>query len=121
MSLENILEQLPNDRKVNFVFEEIKLHFACQLKKIMDEKKINKKELAEKLGVKPSYVSKIFGGDNISLKVIAKVLVALNVDPIIEIQDFNKVNQENIDWKAIEFPVIQGEYDESENIQPSAT
>ncbi len=63
-----------------FIYELLKEHLALQLKKLMERKGITKKELARRMGVSPSYITKIFGGDNISLKTIAKVLAALGED-----------------------------------------
>lgn len=60
-----------------YVYELLKDHLAFQLKVLMKEKGLTKKELARRMGVSPSYITKIFGGENISLKTIAKVLVAL--------------------------------------------
>ena len=60
-----------------YVCELLKDHLAVQLKALMEKKGVNKKELAKKMGVTPSYVSKIFSGENISLKTVAKILVAL--------------------------------------------
>jgi len=68
-------EEFRNDPE--FIYELLKEHLALQLKKLMEEKGLNKKELARRMGVSPSYITKIFGGDNISLKTIAKVLAAL--------------------------------------------
>lgn len=73
--LEEWLENLKRDP--DFIFEGLKTHLAVQLKRLMERKGLSKKELAERMGVSPSYVTKIFGGDNVSLKTIAKVLAAL--------------------------------------------
>jgi transcriptional regulator with XRE-family HTH domain len=76
LDLEKELENLSKDPE--YIFEGLKTFLAIQLKKLMEKKGISKKELAERMGVSPAYVSKIFGGDNISLKVVAKVLAALD-------------------------------------------
>ncbi|RTZ58943.1 MAG: hypothetical protein DSZ31_04795 [Gammaproteobacteria bacterium] len=65
-----------------FVYELLKDHLAVQLKALMEKKGINKKELAKRMGVSPSYVTKIFSSENISLKTIAKVLVALEEEDL---------------------------------------
>jgi transcriptional regulator with XRE-family HTH domain len=65
-----------------YIHEGLKTFLAIQLKNLMKRKGISKKELAEKMGVSPAYVSKIFGGDNISLKVIAKVLAVLDASDL---------------------------------------
>ena len=46
----------------------------------MEEKGITKKELAKRMGVSPAYITKIFSESNISLRTVAKVLSALEVD-----------------------------------------
>ena len=65
-----------------YVYERLKDHLAVQLKALTKKKGINKKELAKRMGVSPSYVTKIFSSENISLKTIAKVLVALEVEDL---------------------------------------
>ena len=65
-----------------YVYERLKDHLAVQLKALMKKKGINKKELAQRMGVSPSYVTKIFSSENISLKTIAKVLVALEEEDL---------------------------------------
>ena len=67
-------------RDPDFIFEGLRIHLAVQLKRLMERKGLSKKELAERMGVSPYYVTKIFGGDNVSLKTIAKVLAALEED-----------------------------------------
>jgi len=63
-----------------FIYEGLKYDLSEQLREIMEIKGLTKKELAERMGVSPSYITKIFGADNISLKTVAKVLAALEVD-----------------------------------------
>ena len=65
-----------------YVYELLKDHLAVQLKALMKKKGINKKELAKRMGVSPSYVTKIFSSENISLKTIAKILVALGEEDL---------------------------------------
>jgi transcriptional regulator with XRE-family HTH domain len=80
LDFEKEFEELSKDPE--YIFEGLKTFLAIQLKNLMKRKGISKKELAEKMGVSPAYVSKIFGGDNISLKVIAKVLAALDASDL---------------------------------------
>lgn len=88
MALKDLLNEYRFDEE--FIYEGLLLDISVQLKKLMEEKGITKKELAERMGVSPSYITKIFGGSNISLKTIAKVLSALEVDATLEIRDRNK-------------------------------
>ena len=58
------------------------------LHELMEQKGISKKELAKKMNVTPAYITKILSADcNISLKTIAKVLSALEVDGGIKLID----------------------------------
>ena len=84
MALKDLLNEYRFDEE--FIYEGLLLDISSQLKKLMEEKGITKKELAERMGVSPSYITKIFGGNNISLKTIAKVLSALEVDATLEIK-----------------------------------
>jgi len=78
MSLRDLLEKYRYD--ADFIYEGLILDISYHLKKLMEKKNMTKKQLAEKMGVKPSYITKIFSGSNISIKTVAKVLAALEVD-----------------------------------------
>ncbi len=71
----------------NFIYEGLILDISTKLKQIMKRKGITKKELAEKMSVKTSYITRIFGGNNISVRLISKVLAALDADSTIELQN----------------------------------
>ncbi|AAC07091.1 helix-turn-helix domain-containing protein [Aquifex aeolicus] len=64
----------------DYIYEKLKFDISEELAKLMKQKGITKKELAHRMGVSPAYVTKIFSAENISLKVIAKVLSALEAD-----------------------------------------
>ncbi len=78
MSLSALLKDCRKDP--DFVFEELVYDIACELKRIMEERGITKKQLAQRLGVSPAYVSKVLGGSNITLKTLARILAALEAD-----------------------------------------
>jgi DNA-binding Xre family transcriptional regulator len=78
MSIKELLNSYEFDPE--FIYEGLKHDLAEQLKELMESKGISKKELAERMGVSPSYITRIFGADNISLKTVAKVLAALEVN-----------------------------------------
>ncbi|WP_025209562.1 helix-turn-helix domain-containing protein [Hippea sp. KM1] len=78
MGLKGLLEEYKYD--ADFIYEGLILDISYQLKKLMEKKNMTKKQLAKKMGVKPSYITKIFSGSNISIKTIAKVLAALEID-----------------------------------------
>ncbi len=88
MTLKDLLNEYKFDP--DFIYEGLKYDLSEQLKKLMEAKGITKKELAKKMGVSPSYISKIFGADNISLRTVAKVLAALEVDARIKLANPDK-------------------------------
>ena len=92
MSLKNLRESLKYD--VDYIYEGLLLDISYYLKQLMLEKGLNKKQLAERMGVSPAYITKIFSGENISLKTIAKILSALEVDAGIRIVDREKIDYE---------------------------
>lgn len=60
-------------------------NFVNELLRVMSEKNINQKELAQKIGTSQAYVSKVLGGDvNLSIESMSKFAFAL--DSRIEIQ-----------------------------------
>ena len=88
MNLRDLLKEYKYDS--DFIYEGLILDISTQLKKLMKKKGLTKKQLAEKMNVKPPYITKIFSGNNISLKTLAKILAALEVDAIISIGEWNK-------------------------------
>jgi len=90
MSLRDLREKFKYD--VDFIYEGLLLDLSYYLKQFMLEKGLNKKQLAERMGVSPAYITKIFSGENISLKTVAKILSALEVDAGIRIIDREKIN-----------------------------
>ena len=89
MSLKDWLEEYKHDP--DYIYEALCLDASYYLKELMLEKGLNKKQLAEKMGVSPAYITKIFSGENISLKTIAKVLSALEVDGKLVIKNKRKL------------------------------
>jgi len=83
MSLAEFMSK--NKYDPDFIVEGLKLDLATEIKKLMERKGVTKKELAQRMNVKPSYVNKILAGENMSLKVLGKVLGALEVDASISI------------------------------------
>ncbi|WP_461829530.1 helix-turn-helix domain-containing protein [Aquifex sp.] len=78
MLLKELAEKFKHD--VDYIYEKLKLDISEDLKRLMEQKGITKKELARRMGVSPAYVTKIFSAENISLKTIAKILSALEAD-----------------------------------------
>ena len=87
MNLRGLLKEYKYDS--DFIYEGIILDISTKLKSLMEKKGFIKKQLAERMNVKPSYITKIFGGSNISLKTIAKVLAALEIDATISIDEWS--------------------------------
>lgn len=75
MLLRKLAEQWKTDP--DYIYECLKYDLSEELSRIVKEKGLTKKELAEKMGVSPSYVSRILGADSISLRTIAGVLSVL--------------------------------------------
>ncbi len=90
MSLRDLREKFKYDEE--YIYYGLMLDLSYYLKQFMLEKGLNKKQLAERMGVSPAYITKIFSGENISLKTVAKILSALEVDAGIRIIDREKIN-----------------------------
>ncbi len=80
MSVRDKLKKLRN--QPGYIYEGLKYDLSEQLYDLMKEKGLTKKELAERMGVTPAYITKIFGAENISLKTVAKVLAALEAGDV---------------------------------------
>lgn len=74
-SLKDLVGIYKND--FEYVCEGLIYDIAVGIAELMEKKGIGKKELASRMGVAPSYVTKILGGNNISLRTLAKVLAAM--------------------------------------------
>ncbi len=88
MNLRGLLKEYKYDS--DFIYEGLILDISTKLKRLMEKKGVTKKQLAERMDVSPSYVTKIFGGSNISFKTLAKILAALEIDATISIGEWGK-------------------------------
>lgn len=65
------------------VEEQVNLYarkIACSVRSRMDELNMSSAELSERMGVKPSYVSRLLSGSqNITLKTLVKIGIALDI------------------------------------------
>jgi len=52
--------------------------FVQHLSDFMDEHQISRSDLAQRLGTSKAYITKVFHGENLSLKTIGKIARALN-------------------------------------------
>ncbi len=74
------LKPQTQEEKIQFEAEKIHLDFIFLLKDLMERYGINRKQLAEKLGVAPSYLTQLFRGDRLlNLKMIAKIQEVFDV------------------------------------------
>lgn len=59
----------------------IMFQFLSEVEKVMEDKKINKKDLAEIIGTSPSYITQLFRGDKlINFKTLAKIQKGLDMN-----------------------------------------
>ncbi|WP_022850955.1 helix-turn-helix domain-containing protein [Limisalsivibrio acetivorans] len=95
MILEDYYKGYDKETKIDIQTDMVKLQVSTALKELMESKGYTKKILAEKMEVSPAYVTKIFGGDNISLKTIAKVAVALDIHMGIKLKNLDISSRKN--------------------------
>ena len=85
-SMASQIEELERDPE--FIAEALALAFAESILELMHKKGISQVELAEKMGVSPAFVSRIFNAPpNLTLKSISKIALALGVVPQIGISN----------------------------------
>ncbi|WP_029523418.1 helix-turn-helix transcriptional regulator [Persephonella sp. KM09-Lau-8] len=111
MSLRDLRDKFKYDEE--YIHCGLMLDLSYYLKQLMLEKGLNKKQLAERMGVSPAYITKIFSGQNISLKTVAKILSALEVDAGIKIIDREKEEYKVAPNKELLKLVKKGKEDES--------
>ncbi|WP_051524384.1 helix-turn-helix domain-containing protein [Sulfurihydrogenibium subterraneum] len=116
--MKNWLEEYKYDEE--YIYYGLMLDLSYYLKQLMIEKGLNKKQLAQKMGVSPAYITKIFSGQNISLKTVAKILSALEVDAGIKIIDREKISYKTAPNRDL-FKVIKKEItNESKSLSTAA-
>ena len=118
MSLKNWLEEYKYDEEA--IYYGLMLDLSYYLKQLMLDKGLNKKQLAERMRVSPAYITKIFSGQNISLKTVAKILAALEVDAGIKIIDREKEEYRVAPNKELLKLVKKGSKDESKTFSIAA-
>ena len=84
MTLKNLLKSHRSDPESTL--EGLVFDLSCELKELMEKKGITKKELARRMGVSPAYITKILSGSNVSLKTVARVLVAMEADVTLKLK-----------------------------------
>lgn len=78
-------------------------HFALRIESLMKEKGFKQKDLANSIGAKPAYISRILRGDtNVSTKTIVKLADALNAEVHLNLmpRNCNTVHWGGMDRKA---------------------
>ena len=75
-------ELIELEKNWEFVYYLLKDQLAVELKELIENEGIDKKELAKRLGVKIGYIDDILNGEKISLKNIARILVALGATDV---------------------------------------
>jgi|GEM_PF-6984653 transcriptional regulator with XRE-family HTH domain len=120
MALREYLEKHRYDE--DFVYEQLIYDVVTNIAELMRKKGVTRKQLANKMGVKPSYITKILGGSNISFKTLAKVLAALKAD--VAIQFVSTADREVWSEKpaafVAEIPSTERFYRETEEISLAA-
>ena len=82
-------------RQANADWLDLSAAIAIKILRYLREHKITQKELAERLGFSPQYVSKIVkGSENLTLETICKIQKALGIT-LIEVPDF--VHEEELE------------------------
>lgn len=80
-TLENHLTQYEGD--LDFLYEQWILRINDQICEIMKSQGITKEILAEKMGVKKGYITRILNGlPNMNLRLLTKIYFALGVCPV---------------------------------------
>lgn len=90
--------------------EEARLQILVELEDAMEREGINKKDLADRLGVSQAYVSKLFHSDvnNFTLKTIVQLSMAVGLKPSIHLEKMDLVNKRSADsWSNTSRQVSQ--------------
>ena len=83
--------------------------FLDKICEIMDEKNINQKELAKKMGLSQSQISRLLGGDgNFTIKTLAKLFFALDEEiKILTKSEYKKDNKISSYFGTLESSIIK--------------
>lgn len=95
--LEKIVENIAPERKRRFEYAD---QIGAYLYHLLDRKELSQKDLAKKMGMKPSQLSRYMNGEaNINLETIARIELALD-EQIISIRKSSR--QENVRTVTVE-------------------
>lgn len=101
------LEKFKND--IDFKTEGIILELTEKIVEIMDRNKVNRAELANRLGVSNAYITKLLNGNpNLTIKSLVSIASALNCDLEIsfpcQVEDFQNYKKTEIKNVVIQSP-----------------
>ncbi|HQF43250.1 MAG TPA: helix-turn-helix transcriptional regulator [Ignavibacteriaceae bacterium] len=101
--LNDLLAFKSSEDKLNFKAIAIQLDILAEVDNIMQERKISRKELADKLGKSKSFISQLFSGDKmLNLKMIAQLqeILECKFQPAFKSysKPSNKINLPNEDF-----------------------
>ncbi len=87
--------QNAKERQANKAWLEISFKIAVKILRFLKKEKMTQKELANKLGFSPQYMSKILKGkENLTLETISKIQNIIKID-LIQVPDFSLKKAEN--------------------------
>lgn len=94
-----IIEELKNDKEEMRLYQQewLILEVTEHMAKVMEEKGIKKKDLAEQLGRTPGYITQLLDGRaNMTLRTVADVMWALDCSMIVDVRPLGF--ETNLDW-----------------------
>ena len=86
MAAQKLLKEYQFDE--DFIYEGLVLDITDQIISIMKQKGLTQTQLAKRMGVSPSYISRILSGTNFSIRTLSKIFKALNYDATIKIKEW---------------------------------
>lgn len=95
--LENFFKNA--EKRPSYVSAKTCLKIAKNIERVMEEKNINNAALAELLGCSKPYITKILRGDaNLTIETLAKLSIALDCEPVVELKQKNAEHTLVSDW-----------------------
>lgn len=71
--------QLSTEKETKHLAQMLMYRFLSEIEKLMEERNLSKKELAEAIGVSPSYVTQLYRGTKpLNIETLAKIELALD-------------------------------------------
>lgn len=80
-SWDNILKFEDNNDKMEHYADMLSLKIALEIKRYLEDNEISNKDLAQKMGTSPAYITQVLRGDKrINMLFLVKVIDALEID-----------------------------------------